>query len=62
MFNGGLSMAEESIKENIKDIIEDVSAWNTDSPSTYYDPDIDSRGYIKSRSAREILRELGLEK
>jgi len=56
-------MVDEKIKEEeIKDIIEDVSAWNTDSPSTYYDPDIDSRGYIRFKSAREILRELGLEK
>lgn len=53
--------SKEMNQENLDQIIEAVSAWKNDDPSTYYDPNIDSRGYIPSRSAREILQELGLE-
>lgn len=52
---------KEKRQENLEQIIEDVSAWKNDNPSTYYNPDIDSRGYASSRSAREILSELGLK-
>ena len=54
-------MQQEEIKENIDKIIQDVASWTTDYPSTYYSREIDSRGYAPSRSAREILQELGLK-
>ena len=52
---------KETNWENADQIIEAVLEWKNDNPSTYYNPDIDSRGYIPSSSAREILEELGLE-
>lgn len=54
-------MRQEETKENIDKVIQDVASWTIDYPSTYYSREIDSRGYVPSRSAREILQELGLE-
>lgn len=53
---------KEEKRKKIREATDQVSAWLTDDPSIHimYDPDIDDRGSIKFKSARQILEELGL--